>query len=168
MKTMVNAFSEYARPAPMHIQAVNLNQLVQDVVELYKSRANPVRYQLDLMPHCRCCRPTPANCVQYCITCCSMPPRAGHYDNPTMEIATRYVDEPNSRFVELHVPTMVRVSRRASWTTCLSRMSRPKTSTGLGLAIVKKSSKSTTARSGQEISRTVAPASPSVCQPVRS
>ena len=46
--TTVNAFSEYARPAPLHLQSVDLNQLVRDVVELYKGRANPVRYDLEL------------------------------------------------------------------------------------------------------------------------
>ena len=48
MKSMVNGFSDYARPTPMHLEEVDINRLVQDVVELYKSRTNPVRYEVDL------------------------------------------------------------------------------------------------------------------------
>jgi PAS domain S-box-containing protein len=35
LKSMVNAFSDYARPAQMETSPVNLNELVRDVVELY-------------------------------------------------------------------------------------------------------------------------------------
>ncbi len=37
MKTMVNAFSEYARPAPLQRAATDLNQLIADTVELFRS-----------------------------------------------------------------------------------------------------------------------------------
>ncbi len=37
MKTMVNAFSEYARPAPLQRTATDLNQLIFDTVELFRS-----------------------------------------------------------------------------------------------------------------------------------
>ena len=37
MKTMVNAFSEYARPAPLQRAATDLNQLITDTVELFRS-----------------------------------------------------------------------------------------------------------------------------------
>jgi nitrogen fixation/metabolism regulation signal transduction histidine kinase len=37
LKSMVNAFSEYARPVQMQPQPVDLNDLVRDVVEMYKS-----------------------------------------------------------------------------------------------------------------------------------
>ena len=37
MKTMVNAFSEYARPAPLQRTATDLNQLITDTVELFRS-----------------------------------------------------------------------------------------------------------------------------------
>ncbi len=38
MKSMVNAFSEYARAPDMHMSTVDLNQLVVEVVELYRTR----------------------------------------------------------------------------------------------------------------------------------
>jgi two-component system, NtrC family, nitrogen regulation sensor histidine kinase NtrY len=37
LKTMVNAFSEYARPAPVALESLDLNNLVRDVMELYKN-----------------------------------------------------------------------------------------------------------------------------------
>lgn len=48
MKTMVNAFSEYARPARMQLEPVDVNLLVRDVVELYGGRPGPVKIKLDL------------------------------------------------------------------------------------------------------------------------
>ena len=41
LKSMVNAFSDYARPAVLEAESVQLNDLVRDVVELYKSDQGP-------------------------------------------------------------------------------------------------------------------------------
>ncbi len=41
LKSMVNAFSDYARPALMQTTPINLNDLIRDVVELYKSERHP-------------------------------------------------------------------------------------------------------------------------------
>jgi nitrogen fixation/metabolism regulation signal transduction histidine kinase len=41
LKSMVNAFSEYARSAQMQTSPVQLNELVHDVVELYKNARGP-------------------------------------------------------------------------------------------------------------------------------
>ena len=41
LKSMVNAFSDYARPALMQAAPINLNDLIRDVVELYKSERHP-------------------------------------------------------------------------------------------------------------------------------
>ena len=41
LKSMVNAFSEYARSAQMQTRPVQLNELVHDVVELYKNARGP-------------------------------------------------------------------------------------------------------------------------------
>ena len=45
MKTMVNAFSEYARPAPLWRTSTDLNQLINDTVELFRSSQNPIKLQ---------------------------------------------------------------------------------------------------------------------------
>ena len=49
MKKMVNAFSEYARAPNLNMTAMNFNQLVQEVLDLYRSSALKVRIieQLD-------------------------------------------------------------------------------------------------------------------------
>ena len=53
LKEMINAFTNYARPLKIHFEQVNLNELVRDVVELYKSQSKSrvkVGFQLDLDP----------------------------------------------------------------------------------------------------------------------
>jgi len=51
MQQMVNAFSEYARAPEMHITRFNLNQLVSEVADLYRSQAPRTRIRLDLDEH---------------------------------------------------------------------------------------------------------------------
>ncbi len=48
MKEMVNAFSEYARAPDMDISHFELNQLVREVIELYRTQDNAVDIELDL------------------------------------------------------------------------------------------------------------------------
>ncbi|MEO7773169.1 MAG: ATP-binding protein [Steroidobacteraceae bacterium] len=50
MKQMVNAFSEYARAPEMKLSAVNLNQLVTEVAELYRAQEAGVDIQVDTDP----------------------------------------------------------------------------------------------------------------------
>ena len=51
MQQMVNAFSEYARAPAMHITRFNLNQLVTEVSDLYRSQASRAHIRLDLDEH---------------------------------------------------------------------------------------------------------------------
>ena len=48
MKQMVNAFSEYARAPDLHFARFDLNQLVTEVVDLYRAQANDVQLRLHL------------------------------------------------------------------------------------------------------------------------
>ncbi len=48
MKQMVNAFSEYARAPDMHVSRFDLNQLVTEVVDLYRVQASGVELKLNL------------------------------------------------------------------------------------------------------------------------
>ncbi|HRX98741.1 MAG TPA: ATP-binding protein [Xanthomonadaceae bacterium] len=51
LKTMVNAFSDYARPPPLKVQSLDLNQLVREVADLYGGAdrdGDPKSLQLDL------------------------------------------------------------------------------------------------------------------------
>ena len=50
MKQMVNAFSEYARAPDMHVSRFDLNQLVTEVVDLYRVQASGVDLKLVLEP----------------------------------------------------------------------------------------------------------------------
>jgi nitrogen fixation/metabolism regulation signal transduction histidine kinase len=50
MKQMVNAFSEYARAPDMKVTGFSLNDLVTEVVELYRSPDSQVQIRLDLDP----------------------------------------------------------------------------------------------------------------------
>ena len=47
MKTMVNAFSEYARPAPLQRITTDLNQLIADTVELFRSGKTAVTLRVE-------------------------------------------------------------------------------------------------------------------------
>ncbi len=48
MKTMVNAFADYARPIRILLQSTDINVLVRDVTQLYLGRPDNVRIDLDL------------------------------------------------------------------------------------------------------------------------
>lgn len=48
MKSMVNAFSNYAQPVQMKLKPVRLNQLVQDVAELHRRMDSPIKMIFDL------------------------------------------------------------------------------------------------------------------------
>jgi nitrogen fixation/metabolism regulation signal transduction histidine kinase len=50
MKQMVNAFSEYARAPDMHFSRFDLNQLITEVVDLYRVQASAVELKLLLDP----------------------------------------------------------------------------------------------------------------------
>ncbi len=51
MKQMVNAFSEYARAPDMHFSRFDLNQLITEVVDLYRVQASAVELKLLLEPN---------------------------------------------------------------------------------------------------------------------
>ena len=48
MKSMVNTFSDYARPPKINPEATDLNELVRGVVELFKSAHREVKFDLEL------------------------------------------------------------------------------------------------------------------------
>lgn len=140
MKSMVNAFADYARPAPAQLQTVNLNQLVRDVVELYKSRANPVRYDLELDETLPMLPADPGQLRQvlHNLLLNATDALAGT-ENPVLQIATHHVREPHHQFVEL----LVRDNGPGFATSVIDHLFEPYVTTkdkgtGLGLAIVKK------------------------------
>lgn len=50
LKSMVNAFSDYARAPSLHLQRVDLNALVQEIAELYRLNEGQVHIRLQLEP----------------------------------------------------------------------------------------------------------------------
>ena len=48
LKSMVNAFSDYARAPSLHLQRADLNALVQEVAELYRLNEGQVQIKLQL------------------------------------------------------------------------------------------------------------------------
>ena len=50
MKTMVNAFSDYAHPPQLNLQPVDLNELVVEVLELYRTGTGGVSIRFNLAP----------------------------------------------------------------------------------------------------------------------
>ena len=48
LKSMVNAFSQYARAPSLHLQRVDLNQLIHEVTDLYRLNEGRTRIQLQL------------------------------------------------------------------------------------------------------------------------
>ena len=140
MKSMVNAFADYARPAPAHLQTVNLNQLVRDVVELYKSRANPVRYDLDLDETLPVLPADPGQLRQvlHNLMLNATDALAGT-ENPVLHITTHHVHEPHNHFAEL----ALRDNGPGFAPSVIDHLFEPYVTTkdkgtGLGLAIVKK------------------------------
>lgn len=51
MKEMVDAFSQYARAPHMRVRSFALNDLVSEVVELYRAQSPQHRFRLELDPH---------------------------------------------------------------------------------------------------------------------
>jgi nitrogen fixation/metabolism regulation signal transduction histidine kinase len=51
MKQMVNAFSDYARAPDMHFSRFDLNQLITEVVDLYRVQASTAELRLTLEPN---------------------------------------------------------------------------------------------------------------------
>lgn len=54
LKEMINAFTNYARPLKIHFEELDLNELIRDVVELYKSQSRKelkTDIQLELDPN---------------------------------------------------------------------------------------------------------------------
>jgi len=140
LKAMVNAFSDYARPAPMQTQSVDLNLLIRDVVELYKGRHNPVRMQLDLAADLPTLSADPGRLRQVMHNLMLNAAAAlTMTEQPTLYIDTRRVQEQGRVFVELKM----RDNGPGFAPAVMERLFEPYVSTkekgsGIGLAIVKK------------------------------
>lgn len=140
MKTMVNAFGEYARTPAMDIVVLDLNRLIRDVVELY--RANPLRARLELALEERLpCIEADAvrirqllhNLIKNALEALDGRKRG------ELSIRTRCVEDTRCRFVELVVTDNGPGFPQAMMDQLFEPYVTSKTKgNGLGLAIVKK------------------------------
>ena len=140
MKSMVNAFSEYARPVQIQPVPVDLNLLINDVVELYRGRQNPVRIQLNLDPALRPITADPGRLRQVLHNLLLNANDAlGATADPLLRINTRLYEIEGRRFVELETHD----NGPGFAPSVLDHLFEPyvttkEKGTGLGLAIVKK------------------------------
>jgi nitrogen fixation/metabolism regulation signal transduction histidine kinase len=164
LKSMVNAFSDYARGAQMRTQLVDLNQLVRDVAELYKNEpgfggergtgkqgaeiiplhaaaaARAVTLELDLAADLPTIQADPGRLRQVLHNLIINARDAlGGHAHPAVRVATRAVDDAGQRFVELRVQD----NGPGIPEQFLPRLFEPyvttkERGTGLGLAIVKR------------------------------
>ncbi len=140
MKSMVNAFSDYARPVRIRPQATDLNVLVRDVTELYLGRPRSIRIETDLdsdLPRAGTdadgMRQVLHNLLLNAQEALTTTPR------PRIGICTRQVRLEGSFFVELCIsdngPGIAQSVRNRLFEPYVTTK---KKGTGIGLAIVKK------------------------------
>ncbi len=140
MKSMVNAFSDYARPVQIQPVPVDLNRLIHDVVELYRGRQNPVRILLNLDPLLQPINADPGRLRQvlHNLLLNANDALAATVD-PLLRINTRHGEIEGRRFVELETHD----NGPGFAPSVLDHLFEPyvttkEKGTGLGLAIVKK------------------------------
>jgi nitrogen fixation/metabolism regulation signal transduction histidine kinase len=140
MKTMVNAFSDYARSPVMELIPLDMNQLITEVVDLYRNNPARVRIKTDLdetMPHIEAdsgrIRQILNNLIKNALEA------TNGSSTSRVEINTRCLAESGCRFMELTVtdngPGFDEDMLGQVFEPYVTGKSR---GTGLGLAIVKK------------------------------
>ena len=140
MKQMVNAFSEYARAPDMHFSRFDLNQLITEVVDLYRVQASAAELRLLLQPNLP---PISADRIRIRqilnnLVTNSLEALEGRSD-ARVEIETHAVEDGLRQAVEIVVTDNGPGFQRDLIGTVFDPYvtSKPK-GTGLGLAIVKK------------------------------
>jgi PAS domain S-box-containing protein len=140
MKQMVNAFSEYARAPDMAIAHFDLNQLIREVVDLYRVHAGATQVHLQLdpgLPELAADRVRIRQILNNLVNN-SVEALEGR-DAPQIEIETHLVNENGVPMAEITVSDNGPGFQRELLGTVFDPYvtSKPK-GTGLGLAIVKK------------------------------
>lgn len=152
LKSMVNAFSDYARPAPLVPQPLDLNNLVRDVMELYRGDGGdaltlrpaegsaPIALELDLGASLPSINADPRRLRQvlHNLVLNARDALAGHAA-PRVIVSTRMAIESDPAAVELHIED----NGPGFPESLMGRLFEPyvtskEKGTGLGLAIVKR------------------------------
>ncbi|MEX0431409.1 sensor histidine kinase [Spiribacter insolitus] len=139
MKEMVQAFSEYARPPALRPQAVDLNALVREVVELYQGEPEQPAFRLDLDEDLPWLQADPGRLRQLLNNLLRNALEAGEAGHCRVVVATRQGSGRYADMIELDVQD----NGPGFAESMLNQLFEPYVSTkprgsGLGLAIVKK------------------------------
>ncbi|RFA24762.1 two-component sensor histidine kinase [Alkalilimnicola ehrlichii] len=140
MKAMVNAFSEYARPPQLEFQALDLNRLVTEVVELYRSGPDRPRFILNLDERLPAVFADPGRLRQLLHNLIKNAQEAAQDASPCeVRLTTRRGEGRQEHWVEIQIqdngPGFAGDVREQLFEPYVT--TKPK-GTGLGLAIVKK------------------------------
>jgi len=140
MKNMVNAFSEYARVPQINLEAVDLNQLIQEVLDLYRGNGVKVRFSLQLDDHRSCIEGDTGRLRQLLHNLIKNAQEAmvGTPD-ACITVRTHYAGEAQPPYIDLYVDD----NGPGFQTEIMDNLFEPYVSSkrkgsGLGLAIVKK------------------------------
>ena len=140
MKEMVNAFSNYARSPTLQLQALDLNSLIFDVIELYRGDEDHATIEAQLADNLAPVQADAARIRQILHNLIKNALEAsGDSPNTSVLVATATVIEDNQRFVEVRI-----VDQGGGFPEeIIDRIFEPYVTTkpkgtGLGLAIVKK------------------------------
>ena len=140
MKQMVNEFSEYAQPVMVQLRPLDINQLIHDVVELYKGSAETVMFDLDLKQNLPLITADASRLRQVLNNLIINAKDAlGDIAQAKIEISTKLTNIKHASFVEL----ALRDNGNGFDRKMLDRIFEPyvttkEKGTGLGLAIVKR------------------------------
>ncbi|MBE9515679.1 MAG: GHKL domain-containing protein, partial [Proteobacteria bacterium] len=148
LKSMVNTFSDYARPAQLTWQSLDINPLIHTVVELYRAERSatdsdirkPVQFELHLDDSIPAIEADPSRIRQILNNLLANAKDAvRHSDKPRIHIYTACTDPEECHMVELEV----RDNGPGIADDIIDRMFEPyvtgkEKGTGLGLAIVRK------------------------------
>ncbi|MCP3870881.1 MAG: HAMP domain-containing protein [Gammaproteobacteria bacterium] len=140
MKTMVNAFSDYARPPKMNPEWLVLDDLVQEVLDLYRSAGHKSLFKSDLHSGTARIEADPVRMRQVIHNLLKNAQEAvSDLPKPRVEISTRLLESTDYRRLEFRVSD----NGPGFDETTLSHLFEPYVTTkvkgtGLGMAIVKK------------------------------
>jgi nitrogen fixation/metabolism regulation signal transduction histidine kinase len=140
MKSMVNDFSDYARPPKMSLQPLPLDQLVEEVVHLYQSAGLKFKLEIDLAAEASQIEADPVRMRQVIHNLIKNASEAVEgSDNPRVTVQTCKRKEAECLFVELRImdngpgfEDQIKLHLFEPYVTSKVK------GTGLGLAIVKK------------------------------
>ncbi|HHH38192.1 MAG TPA: HAMP domain-containing protein [Sedimenticola sp.] len=140
MKEMVNAFSDYAKPPKMHPEPVKVDNLVSEVMDLYRSAGLDSRFTIQLQAGEATIEADPLRLRQVVHNLVKNAQEAvAEREQPQIEVSTRVVQEGECDFMELRVTdngpgfdeeTMAHLFE--------PYVTTKKKGTGLGMAVVKK------------------------------